>query len=94
MKGVAMANPQECVEPRFPRPVYAKRERRWRLSDLVQYEAAQRGEEARELDPACERYLTAAQVRERYGGVSDMWLWRRLNQDRTREQEAANGRAS
>ena len=26
-----------------------------------------------------DRYLTAAQVRARYGGVSDMWIWRRMN---------------
>jgi hypothetical protein len=28
---------------------------------------------------ASERFLTAKQVRARYGNVSDMWLWRRLN---------------
>jgi predicted DNA-binding transcriptional regulator AlpA len=26
-------------------------------------------------------YLTATQLRARYGGVSDMWLWRRLEDD-------------
>jgi predicted DNA-binding transcriptional regulator AlpA len=26
-------------------------------------------------------YLTAVQVRARYGGRSDMWLWRRLEAD-------------
>ncbi len=26
-------------------------------------------------------YLTAGQVRARYGGRSDMWLWRRLEDD-------------
>jgi hypothetical protein len=27
------------------------------------------------------RYLTARQVRERYGGRSEMWLWRRERRD-------------
>lgn len=27
-----------------------------------------------------EKFLLAAAVRERYGNVSDMWLWRRLNE--------------
>jgi predicted DNA-binding transcriptional regulator AlpA len=31
--------------------------------------------------PADDRYLTAKQVRARYGDVSDMWLWRRLKDD-------------
>jgi hypothetical protein len=30
---------------------------------------------------ARDHYLTAAQARARYGGVSDMWLWRRLRDD-------------
>jgi hypothetical protein len=28
--------------------------------------------------PEDDRYLTARQVRRRYGDASDMWLWRRL----------------
>jgi len=32
-------------------------------------------------DPAQDRYLSARQVRERFAGASDMWLWRRLNDD-------------
>ena len=28
---------------------------------------------------ATDRFLTAKQVRARYGDVSDMWLWRRLH---------------
>jgi predicted DNA-binding transcriptional regulator AlpA len=28
---------------------------------------------------AAKVYLTAIQLRTRYGGVSDMWLWRRVN---------------
>lgn len=33
--------------------------------------------------PAGKRYLTAAQLRERYGGVSHMWVQRRLQNDAT-----------
>jgi predicted DNA-binding transcriptional regulator AlpA len=28
-----------------------------------------------------DRFLTAAQVRRRYGDASDMWIWRRLHDD-------------
>ena len=28
-----------------------------------------------------EIFLTARQTRQRYGGISDMWLWRRLHDD-------------
>lgn len=29
--------------------------------------------------PTDSYYLRAAEVRQRYGGVSDMWIWRNLN---------------
>jgi hypothetical protein len=32
-------------------------------------------------DDEHERLLTAAQVKRRYGGVSDLWLWRRLRDE-------------
>jgi predicted DNA-binding transcriptional regulator AlpA len=32
-------------------------------------------------DSADDRYLSAKQVRARYADASDMWLWRRLNDD-------------
>lgn len=28
-----------------------------------------------------DRFLTAGQTRARYGGASDMWIWRRLHDD-------------
>src|SRR5262245_26005409 len=34
-----------------------------------------------DADPADDKFLSAAQVRARYGGVSDMWLSRRLRDD-------------
>ena len=30
----------------------------------------------------CETYLTAPQLRKRFGGRSDVWLWRLLNDER------------
>ena len=66
-------------EPAFPQPDYYGKNRRWPLSALLKYEAELRGEDHPGLPPEDERFLTAAQVRKRYGGVSDMWLWRRLN---------------
>ena len=30
----------------------------------------------------CETYITAPQLRERFGGRSDVWLWRLLNDER------------
>jgi predicted DNA-binding transcriptional regulator AlpA len=67
------------MEPNFPQPVYFGRRRHWRLSDLLNYERGLTGLSPLELaDPVAERWLTAAQVRERYG-VSDMWIWRRIH---------------
>jgi predicted DNA-binding transcriptional regulator AlpA len=64
-------------KPQLPKPTYFGRLRHWKLSELLAYEAALRGEDPPASDPAAERYLTARQVCERYG-VSDMWIWRRL----------------
>ena len=76
--------------PKFPQPGYLARRRYWRLSDLLAYEAELRGDPRPEpLPPEHEKYLSARQVRERYGGVSDMWLWRRLD-----ERDAINGAGS
>jgi hypothetical protein len=62
----------------FPRPLYFGTQRRWKLSAVIAYERKLAGLPPHEnFDPADERWLTAAQMRERYGGVSDMWLWRR-----------------
>ena len=60
----------------IPQPEYHGRQRRWRLSELLSYEAALAGKEPPKLDPEDEVYLTAAQVRRRYGTISDMTLWR------------------
>ena len=66
--------------PTFPAPDYFCKRRRWPLSKLLAYESAITGQPPPEpLDASEERYLTAAQVRERYQ-VSDMWLHRRLGE--------------
>jgi hypothetical protein len=65
---------------RLPHPTYFNRERRWRLSELLPYEAALAGEPPPPpLPPEQERWLTAAQLRDRLS-VSDMWIWRRLQE--------------
>lgn len=68
------------MKAEFPQPKYDGPRRRWALSELRAYDAQVAGDPAPPpLPPAEERFLTAAQVRERYGNVSDMWLWRRIN---------------
>jgi hypothetical protein len=67
------------VKPHFPIPVIFRRQRHWRLSELLIYEAAAAGlPQPAPLNPEDEVYLTAAQIRKRYGDVSDMWIYRRL----------------
>jgi predicted DNA-binding transcriptional regulator AlpA len=66
------------MAPQFPQPTYFGKRRHWRLSDVLAYERALSGLPPLNVDPAAERWLTAAQVRERYG-MSDMWIWRRIN---------------
>jgi hypothetical protein len=64
------------MEPPFPTPAYFGKRRHWRLSDVLAYERALAGLPPLPVDPAEERWLTAADMRRRFG-VSDMWLWRR-----------------
>lgn len=62
--------------PTFPRPVaVGVRATRWRLSDLLVYEARCAGTPTPELDPTQERFLTARQVAERLG-VATSTIWR------------------
>jgi hypothetical protein len=65
--------------PPFPLPEYFGARRHWRLSALVAYEAALAGKPPPEPpDEINEVWLTAAQVRKRYGHVSAMWVHRRV----------------
>jgi len=83
------------MEPPLASPTYFRRRRYWRLSDVINYERALAGLPPHgPLDPAEERWLTAAQMRERFGRVSDMWLWRRTHRPaarRTPSKPSAQG---
>jgi hypothetical protein len=46
------------------------------MSEIINYERTLGGLPHLDPDPNEERWLTAAQLRERFG-VSDMWIWRR-----------------
>lgn len=73
---------------RLPRPKYFGRERRWKLSDILAWEAALTGEVSPPpLPPEKEKWFTAAQLRDRLS-VSDMWLWRRRRERELAEQRA------
>ena len=61
----------------LPAPTYDGNCRRWRVSAIINFEREQDGLPPLQFNPADERWLTSAQLRERFGGVSDMWLWRR-----------------
>ena len=77
-------------EPALPAPVYFGTRRAWRLSDIVAYERALAGlPPLSPPDPAEETWITASQLRARFGGVSDMWLHRRLSRASSRQPEAA-----
>ena len=77
---------------KLPKPRYRNGRRYWPQSEVINAERAEAGLPPIEPDPATERWLTAAQMRERYG-VSDMWLWRRTVGDE-RQPEAAAGEAA
>jgi hypothetical protein len=71
----------------LPPPRYRNNRRFWAQSEVINAERAEAGLPPIDFDPAAERWLTAAQMRERYG-VSDMWLWRRAA-ERDHQPEAA-----
>jgi hypothetical protein len=60
----------------FPQPMRTNGRRLWPLDALLRWEGKEA--EANALTSAENVYLTAQQVRARYGHVSDMWLWRQL----------------
>lgn len=65
----------------FPQPDLIVDDRRyWLLSTLTRWERLSASGKAPEIviDPADDVYLTAAAVKKRYGGVSDMWIWRKM----------------
>lgn len=76
------------MNPQFPSPVYDGKRRRWRESAVINFDRALEGLEPIERDPADERWLNSAQIRERYG-VSDMWIWRRTARIADHDGQAA-----
>ena len=60
----------------FPKPAYFQKQRRWKQSAIINYERGLQGLAPIECDPANERWLTSADLRDRFQ-CSDMWLWRR-----------------
>lgn len=49
---------------------------RWRLSDILAFEAARAGEPAPRIEPQADRYLAARDVAARLGvTISTIWRW-------------------
>lgn len=62
----------------FPKPYKLHGATRWRLSDILGYEAARLGRPAVELEPDEERYLSDKQLAERFGVTrGSIWRWAR-----------------
>ena len=77
-------------EPALPTPVYFGTRRAWRLSEIIKFERELAGlPPLPPADPAEETWITASQLRARFGGVSDMWLHRRLARAAHQSVEAA-----
>ena len=77
----------------FPRPIRLGGRNYWRLGELRRYVAQAAGESSPSSQADDEHLLTAAAVRRRLGGVSAMWIHRRLNETRsapTQELEASS----
>jgi hypothetical protein len=77
------------MPPLFPDCIYFGSRRYWPLSALLDYERELAGLPPEPLDPSQEKFLTAAQVRTRYGDASAMWLHRRLQARRAASGTAA-----
>ena len=80
----------EVPDPDFPAPVLFGQRRFWRLSELIAYERALAGLRAEPMEPSEEIFLSAVKVRARYGGVSDMWLHRRIAARKAAHSDAAS----
>lgn len=65
----------------------------WWLSEIINYERALEGKLPIKMDPVEDRRLTARQLRERWGGISNMTLYRRrFSASHQAETSAAAGR--
>ena len=79
----------EFPDPDFPAPIHFGQRRFWRLSELIAYERALAGLPPERMEPSEEIFLSAAKVRARYGGVSDMWMYRRITARKTAHPDTA-----
>jgi hypothetical protein len=75
--------------PALPKPTYFNGRRRWKLSEIINYERACAGLEPVEMDRREDCWLTSAHLRTRFGGVSDMWLWRHTTGARRQAEAGA-----
>jgi hypothetical protein len=67
-------NQQEIA---FPEPVVICRRNYWRKGDIRRWRAALAGQEHLAPQSDDEVLISSRQVRDLFGGVSDMWLWRK-----------------
>jgi hypothetical protein len=61
----------------FPEPVVIARRNYWRKCDIRRWRAAIAGQEDPAPQSDDEVVISSRQVRDLFGGVSDMWLWRK-----------------
>jgi hypothetical protein len=61
----------------FPTPKDIAGRNFWVKGDVRRWRAEVSGLPEPDPQPDDEHYLTSKQVKEMFGGVSDMWLWRR-----------------
>jgi hypothetical protein len=59
-------------------PIVISDRRYWYLGDIRRWRAEIAGQDMPKPQPDDERMINARQVKDLFGGVSDMWLWRRL----------------
>jgi hypothetical protein len=65
----------------FPQPdMVVNRRNYWRLSTLLRWERqnASGADPQLDINPTEDSYLNSAAVKKRYGGVSTMWLHRKM----------------
>jgi hypothetical protein len=78
----------------FPAPKVVNRRNFYPLGEVRAWRAAIAAEPVPEPQPDDERWLSSRQVRDLFGGVSDMWLWRRRAHAGQAEREQAEPQRS
>jgi hypothetical protein len=75
----------------FPEPVVIAGRNFWPLGAVRDWRDAVVGRPPRPAQPDDEKLISARQVRELFGGVSDMWLYRRRRTKQPALESAAAG---